>query len=207
MPPAGARGAPAGHGRPDSQVSAKLGFRERVCEVKQICAFVWFLTALTPTWGTASEIPYPLQNKVKDADVVLIGTLVVVERERFSIVYHKWLRTPTDTVRCGAVDHTYTYDVGELRVKEVLKGESSRNEHWIAFASRYSATSDDRLCRSMEPDPNLTFYKGQSGIWILRRNRVILRDYLGATYHDAVVPLDSLEAVKEYIVRDNYVGE
>jgi hypothetical protein len=50
------------------------------------------------------------------------------------------------------------------------------------------------------------FHEGQQGIWILRRNRVFLREYLGATYGDALVPLDSLEAVKEYVVRDRYVN-
>jgi hypothetical protein len=125
--------------------------------------------------------------------------------DRFSIVFHDYLNSKAEIDECGEVEHTYKYDAAELVVEEVLKGQLQQGGTFVAFCSGYETNTDKSACRGMPPDGELSYASGDYGIWILRRNRVVLRDYLGATYKDALVPIDSLEMVKEYIVRDRYV--
>ena len=177
-----------------------VGFM-RSLQITGVLVIVW------PSLLLASSVGYPLQNRVKDADVIVVGTLSKVVPDRFSIVFHKYLGEQSELEPCGEVEHSFTYDAGELLVEKVLKGNLRRGVTYVAFCSAYETDSEERGCRGMSPDPELTFTSGDYGIWILRRNRFVLREFLGATYHDALVPMDSLKVVKKYITKDTYINK
>jgi hypothetical protein len=175
--------------------------------MKRIFVITALVVMALSNLGTTSSVPYPLQNRVKDADVIVIGELEDIVVNRFSIVHHEYVIDSEVESGCGPADHEYRFDAGALKIESVLKGElPSGRPVYVAFRTDYEMRPPgDPPCRWMSPDPGLKFYEGQRGIWILRKNRVFLREYLGATYYDAVVSLDSLGAITEYITKDRYV--
>ncbi len=151
-----------------------------------------------------STVPYPLQNRVKDADLIVVGTLTDMVKRRFSVIYHDYHTSKNEVERFGNVEHEYWFDVGTIVVDEVVKGIWGKKKLKVAWRAGYKCTPDTKP-RMGFYDPELMFQEGSNGIWILRGNRVILREYYGATYLGALVPLDSLATVKEYVKRDCYV--
>lgn len=141
--------------------------------------------------------PYPLRNKVGDAHVIVVGKLTTITHHRFSLVFHGYIEEH-EIGRCDAAEHEYFYDTGKLAVERVLKGSVDPEHTHVAFCSGYRVVPADHKCRGMQCPQELMFHEGQEGIWVLRKDQYLGLGFLGAKY-DAVIPIDSLEAVLQYL--------
>jgi hypothetical protein len=154
--------------------------------------------------SSASNVYYPLQNRVKDADFIVTGKLTNVVQERFSMVYHGYIDGPGEVESWGRAEHEYVYSTAELVFDEVLKGEPRPNQRAVAFPTEYRKSPPDKGIPGMKPAWSLQHHDGEQGIWLLQVNHMPPLSYYLTVL--TLIPADSLEAVREYIVRDRYIG-
>lgn len=127
----------------------------------------------------ASWEAVPLEERIEDADLVVLGRLVDVKPKYFSIrhnihEYHQNLK-----------DYTDVYDVGSIRIDKILKG--SWHEGQVGFAFDH-ADQPKNPFRHMK----IFFEENQYGIWILHRGTA---GYFSVRRPDNFLPEESLEEV------------
>jgi len=98
----------------------------------------------------------PLTERIKDAELVVVGQLTDLKPQYFSITWH------VDKYYLRAEERTDIYDVGNIRIDKILKG--SWHEGQLGFAFDH-ANQPDNPFRHMK----ISFTENQRGIWLLHR--------------------------------------
>ena len=133
----------------------------------------------------------PLENRIKGADLVVVGKLVDV-REGLSISYAEdW-----DGAHPGL---EVFYNTGRIIVRDFLQGDRWPSTLTFIFpAGRAKRKKDGADVISAMWD-DFEFSEGDTGIWILHHGRIGAFSNI-ITRPDNYLPIDSLEAVKKHAV-------
>ncbi|MCP5487712.1 MAG: hypothetical protein H7A43_03600 [Verrucomicrobia bacterium] len=120
----------------------------------------------------------PLSNVVRSSTTVVVGKIESIETNVYS--------TPGDA--------TYTYDVAQIRVREVLKNSETNA---VVVSGGTISLSMPATGMEKRNSKAITFQLNQDGIWILQFGH----GYFWATYPKDFQPLSELENIRE-IVRE-----
>jgi hypothetical protein len=158
---------------------------------KALVGFILVAGIVAPeTFGSWTE--YPLRNRVKDADLIVIGELQG-KREGFELRY-------SETWGDSTYSREILYAIGRIRVTEILKG-TPRWETVELLVYDGSGRDGRPVFNPVKED--LIFWEGDSGIWILQEYK-FFKAY-GVDYPNSCLPIDSLNVVRKYLSlgRDN----
>jgi hypothetical protein len=158
-----------------------------------------FALVLISTDVCAIFVTSSLEDRVQAADLIVIGTLRDVAKQRFSITYWDYWMDPVERDAMGDKDHIFYYDAGRIDVERVLKGLWTQDH--VPFAC-YSGAEIDRdgvrqtaLVSTLE---SLRFTEGTEGIWLLTRGGPFIT-FFGVDYPGNCLPIDSLAVVEKLL--------
>lgn len=141
-------------------------------------ALVWSVSA----WGMKWK-PVPLEERLADAEVVVVGAVVELSTGAYSWSSHRF----------GVHNSTTIFDRGVIKVSEAIKGKPE------AFVSVLFENKDQKMMHGHPPRSHII---GEQGIWLLK-GRYPSGDYSLPGPPPNPLPLESRAAVREAIERKN----
>jgi hypothetical protein len=121
-------------------------------------ALLLVMLMLIPKIGTsrASWARVPLADRIEDAELVVLGELIGVKPEYFSITWNRHKYHPS------LKNYTDVYDVGNIRIDKILKG--SWHDGQVGFAFDHPEQPENPFSHR-----KVSFTEKQRGIWLLHR--------------------------------------
>jgi hypothetical protein len=163
---------------------------------------VFIILALSAKSVISTRTIVPLEDRVKTADLIVIGTLGDIVPGRYSVTYHRYFMNPAEIESQGERDRELFYNSGTINIERVLKGKTPRKSIPFSYYRNVLVNGERSSISTME---DYSFYSGDRGIWLLQKDTLFIRSY-GVNNPDNLVPLDSLDVVLK-ILSDLEAGD